>query len=69
MTNRTTADLDHHDGRVEAGAFFDPHHQNGGDHQSDDEGRHIHSDFHAKQVRRMQQIMRAFATTPEIAAP
>ena len=53
-------DLDHHDGRIEAGAFFDPHHENGRDHQSDDEGRHIHSDFHAKQVRRMQQIMRAF---------
>ena len=43
---------------VEPRALFDADHQNRRDHQRNDEGRKIEADFHSKQVRRTQQLMR-----------
>ena len=51
--------LYHDDGRVEAGALLDAHYQDAGDHQGDDECRQVEPDFHAKQMWRIQQIVRA----------
>ncbi len=44
--------LDGHDGRVETRALFDADDQNRRDHQRDDEGRQIKSNFRPKQMRR-----------------
>src|ERR1017187_3016047 len=50
--------LDHHDGGVETGALLDPDHQNGGDHQSDQECREIKTDFDPENSWRVQQLPR-----------
>ena len=46
-----------------------PMHQDGGDHQRDDERRQVEADFDAEDAGRVQQVVRALRPVPATVRP